>query len=105
MTRFTTDSPSNNVEGYRNMAFVKGHEVYLRGMGEDGTDINLCDYVRQNDEDYAKYDNETLEDIMCDEIIDPIQLLYWLAVGFAETRQKLRMYEDTGLDPEHIIGQ
>ena len=105
MIRFTTDNPSSNVEGYRSMVFIKDGEVYLRGMGENYSDINLYDYVRENDRDYATCDNEDLDDIMNDEITSPTQLLYWLAVGFAEVRRKLQAYENTGVDPEQVTGQ
>jgi hypothetical protein len=82
------------------MVCIKDRDVYLRGMGENNADINLYDYVRQNDKDYAEFDNEALADVMYDEPDSPLRLLYWLAVGFAEVRQRLQAYEDTGLEPE-----
>lgn len=69
--------------------------VWLRGVGAMGDDMDLVDYIKQHDEEgYAEYDKETVMELMCDQVDSPLQLLYWLAVGFAEAREALKHYEE-----------
>jgi len=94
MERITTENPQNNVESLHNMVCVKNREVYLRGFDDNGDDLNLFDYVRWNDEAYRDCSNDDIMDIMADEIMSTTELVYNLAVGFAETREFLKRYED-----------
>lgn len=102
MNKYITDNPKDNIEYIRNQVYIKDRQVYLRSMPKSDTDINLLDYVREEDDCYKQYNNEDMMEILFDEITNPLELAYWLAVGFAEVREFLRRYEDTGLSPEEI---
>lgn len=96
MERLTTNEPQGNTETMLNMVFVKNEEVYLRGIGDDSTDISLVDYCK------SEYKRLYGEDIDADatefgEYMDDdslLSLFYWACVGFAEVRQRLMKYED-----------
>ena len=111
-----TDNPQDNVEAALNLVIVKNNEVYVRGYGPapDFDDARLYDITRDL---LRKYSPETLEntDLSNDDELSlavaemlfdgtdtmegVIALLYTMAWAFAETRERLRMYEETRLSP------
>ena len=111
-----TDDPQGNVEAALNLVFVKNSEVYVRGYGPapDFDDARLYDMARDL---LRKYSPETLENVdlsddnelswaIAEMLFDGtdtmegvIALLYTMAWAFAETRERLRMYEETRLSP------
>lgn len=115
-TPIVTDDPQDNVEAALNLVFVKNSEVYVRGYGpaHDFDDARLYDMARDL---LRKYSPETLEntdlsdddELSCaiaemlfdgtDTMDGVIALLYTMAWAFAETRERLRMYEETRLSP------
>lgn len=119
MKRYTpivTDDPQDNVEAALNLVFVKDRNCYIRGYGPapDFADAKLCDVMRDI---LRKFSPETMQDkrleddieLSCavsewlldgTETMDGVAaLLYTLAWAFAETRERLRMYEETRLSP------
>lgn len=119
MKRYTpivTDDPQDNVAAALNLVFVKDNEVYVRGYGPapDFADTRLYDMARDL---LLKYSPETLEnadlnddnELSCaiaemlfdgtDTMEGVVALLYTMAWAFAETRERLRMYEGTRLSP------
>jgi hypothetical protein len=105
MKRFTTDTPTGNVQGFLNFAFIRNAEVYLRGIGDGGEDISLADYCKK--ECKERCDND-LSDVPAEEFAElmdcecPMAVLYALGVAAAELRSRLSEYEDAGLEPEEI---
>lgn len=115
-TPLVTDDPQDNVSAALNLVFVKNNEVYVRGYGPapDFADARLYDMARDL---LRKYSPETLEnqdltgdnELSCavsemlfdgtDTMEGVIALLYTMAWAFAETRERLKMYEDTALSP------
>ncbi|EQB3099713.1 hypothetical protein ACYIU4_001035 [Clostridium botulinum] len=97
MKKTITENPKTNVDVMHNMVFVKDKEVYLRGIGEDYTDISLVDFCK---EEYKRlYDIEIEESDPCElgEYMDDdslLSLFYWSCVGFAEVREYLKKYEN-----------
>lgn len=95
MKLITTENPKDMVETMHNMVFVKNKEVYLRGIGEEETDISLVDYCKgEYKELYNKDINVDAEEF--GEYMDDNSLLsvfYWSCVGFAEVREQLKTYE------------
>ena len=111
-----TDDPQDNVEAALNLVFIKDEEVYVRGYGPapDFSDATLNNVTRDI---LQKYSPETLENVRLkddlelscatsewlfdgiDTIEGVVALLYTMAWAFAETRERLRMYEETRLSP------
>lgn len=109
-----TDDPQDNVEAALNLVFIKDEEVYVRGYGPapDFSDATLSNVTRDI---LQKYSPETLENVRLkddlelscatsewlfdgiDTIEGVVALLYTMAWAFAETRERLRMYEETRL--------
>jgi hypothetical protein len=102
--RYTTDKPEGNVEGYRNFAFIKDREVYLRGIN-DGEDMSLDAYCKKECKDKCNID---YSDVPFDEFAEymdcycPVSVLYTSALAAAELREQLARYEDAGLEPEEV---
>jgi hypothetical protein len=101
MKKLVNDNPQSNMEHMINIVRIgdgsekEGHWIYLRGMGENGEDIDLCEYIRlQNPEEWGEYSNEEMDEVMCDEISDPLRLIYWLAFSACNLREALRDYEN-----------
>ena len=97
-----------------NLFFVKDREVWARGGGDgpDFPDVPLSRFIRkaaktlqpdlelpQDDMELGFVMNELLFDGP-DEPTGLIALLYTTAWSYAELRQKLMQYENTGLSPE-----
>jgi hypothetical protein len=104
MKRLTFDDPQWNTENMLNRAFVKDRQAYLRGLLDHGKeDISLVDYCAS---ECSKTCKKKLNNMSAEDFGDymdcdcPIALLYWIAVGAAELRERLKDYEDKGLDPD-----
>ena len=118
-TPIVTDDPQDNVAAALNLVFVKNNEVYVRGYGPapDFEDARLYDMARDL---LRKYSPETLDNVDLnddnelswavsemlfdgtDTMEGVIALLYTMAWAFAETRERLRMYEETRLSPPDL---
>lgn len=97
MQRLTYDEPEGIYEFMHNTAFVKDREVYLRGYGENGDDINLCAYCageckKKCDVDLAEVPSSEFGEYM--DCLCPVSALFFIAAGAAEMREKLKKYED-----------
>lgn len=95
MKLITTENPKNMVETMHNMVFVKNKEVYLRGIGEEETDISLVDYCKSEYKELynqdINVDAEEFGEYMDDNSL--LSVFYWSCVGFAEVREQLKTYE------------
>ncbi|KHO36733.1 hypothetical protein OR62_11090 [Clostridium tetani] len=97
MKKLINENPKNMTANMHNMVFVKDKEVYLRGIGEDYTDISLVDFCK---EEYKRlYDAEIEESDPCEfggymDDDSLLSLFYWACVGFAEVREHLKYYEE-----------
>lgn len=101
--RLTTDNPQGNVGNMLNMTKVIDNEVYLRDLNGEG-DISLVNYCKGKCKEIYKVDiDATVEEF--GEFMDGddlISLFYWVTVGHAELRERLKQYEDSGLSPEQV---
>ena len=115
MERLTTDNPRNNTEMALNLVYVKDGQAWVRNGGPcpGYPDVTLYDYMRLIIADHGPMSIKTgltddeLGDALDDALFDGIEtkeglcaMLYTLAWAFAELRQRLAAYEDTGLTPE-----
>lgn len=115
-TPIVTDNPRDNIEAALNLVFAKNKDVYVRGYGPapDFKDVSLCEMTRDILRRYCPetMKNEWLNDdveLSCataewlmdgtDTMEGVVALLYTMAWAFAETRERLRMYEETRLSP------
>lgn len=116
MKRLTTDKPEGNVENSLNLFYIKDQWTWVRGGGPapDYKDVSLCDLARMMvkanipDTELPK-DDDNLSMMMHEWLMDEpdtaegiIALLYNAGWAFAELRQRLAAYEDTGLTPEDL---
>lgn len=116
MNRLTTDKPEGNVENSLNLFYIKDQWTWVRGYGSANgdEDISLSDLVRMMtkaivpDAELPKSDDD-LSFVMPEWLMfEPgspegiIALLYNAGWAFAELRQRLAAYEDTGLTPEEV---
>lgn len=94
--RLTTDKPQNNKDFLLNFAFVKDGEVYLRGMGDDGEEIRLCDYIaiRATSEKGCERTPQDILDGACNECHCELAALNIVAIQAAELRNRLAELED-----------
>lgn len=101
--RLTTEDPQGNYEWMHNLTTVKNREVYLREWNNE-CDVNLVDFCKaEYKKIYGNEPNVSTEEF--GELMDGDDLLsafYWMAVGYAELRNRLKQYEDTGLSPQEI---
>lgn len=113
MKRMTTEKPvkeMNMMELAHNCMYAKDGWARYRDFE---IDMDLRDFIRKFSEAEGSElpdDNETLDDILMDNlqygINDPdgrTALVYRLMWGMAELREALMRYEDTGIEPEHIL--
>ena len=115
MERLTTDNPRNNTEVALNLVYAKDGQAWVRNGGPcpGYPDVMLYDYMRLIIADHGPMSIKTgltddeLGDALSDALFDGIEtkeglcaMLYTLAWAFAELRQRLAAYEDTGLTPE-----
>lgn len=107
---YVTDNPDSNLSTALNLFFVRNGEAYVRDYGESGEDISLIDFVKRIAELQQipiPYEiSEYLTDCLIDD--DPgskeglLALLYTMAWAFAEIRERLKKYEESGLEPEDV---
>lgn len=97
LKRLTHEPPQGMYESLHNTAFVREREVYLRGVGANGEDISLCHYCATQCKERC---GTEIADVSADEFGEfmdcecPVSLLYFIAVGAAEMREKLMRFED-----------
>lgn len=113
MNRLTTDNPQNNLQTALNLFFVKDGQAWVRGGGEypDFRDVTLYDYIRSavkhcatSPELFDMIDDGLIGEVMADWSMDGniskeglLGVLYQAGWAFAELRERLKAYEDTGL--------
>ena len=116
MKRLTTDTPKDNLENALNLFYVLEHETWVRRYGPppECPDISLDDLMRsliakflsevkcpQDPADFSFMMAEWLYDDV-DTAEGTLALLYSAAWAFAELRERLKAYEDTGLTPKDM---
>lgn len=113
MKRLTTDTPKDNLEAALNLFYIKDHETWVRGggPGPEYADVTLFSFIRDVVKTHIPdvelpEDNDDLSNMMPEWLMDGIDsaegvvaLLYTAAWAYAELRDKLMRYEDTGLEP------
>lgn len=113
MKRLTTETPKDNLEAALNLFYIKDHETWVRGggPGPEYADVSLFSFIRDVAKTYVPdvelpEDNDDLSNMMPEWLMDGIDsaegvvaLLYTAAWAYAELRNKLMRYEDTGLEP------
>lgn len=106
--RFTSNTPQGNLEQSLNLFYAKDGETWVRGYGENGTDIALLDLMRKLICRYMEPDEipETMsdEDVMfamsdwlyggTDSMEGVLALLYLAGWVCAELRECLKRFED-----------
>lgn len=106
--RLTSNTPQGNLEQSLNLFYAKDGETWVRGYGENGTDITLLDLTRKLIRQYAQPDEvpETMsdEDVMfamvdwlyggTDSMEGVLALLYLAGWVCAELRECLKRFED-----------
>ena len=115
MKRLTTDNPQSNVETAWNLFYIKNHETWVRGGGPEPeyVDISLYDWARRIIEihglDIDTSDNDMLGYCLYERLFDCVDTmegvvahLYTAAWAYAELRERLSSYEDTGLEPDEV---
>lgn len=117
MERLTTNDPLGNVETAHNLFYVKNAEVWVCGGGAapDYADITLYDFIRQIVQSLGPMSidtsvpDEELGEELCELLFDGtgtieglVATLYTAAWAFADLRNRLASYEDTGLEPQMI---
>lgn len=118
MKRLTTDNPQGNLQTALNLFYVKNGEAWVRGGGPefDYDDVPLFSYIRSAIKHLAiapvmfdELDNEKLAEVLTEWLFDGhetieglLATLYTTAWAFAEIRERLKAYENTGLTPEQI---
>ena len=120
MKRLTTDRPQDNVENTLNLFYIKDKETWIRGGGPapEYRDVTLDDFMRRQikarlpidaPEDWQEFSAMMAEWLMDDPESETgmLALMYAAAWGFAEIRERLKRYEDTGAMPdvlEELLG-
>lgn len=113
MKRLTTNCPDNNLDAALNLFYIKDFETWVRGGGDgpDYPDIRLYDFIRKAakillpDLDFPMDDDGVdyaMGELLLDGPDEPtglLALLYTAAWSYAELRDRLMQYEDTGLEP------
>ena len=114
MKRLTTDRPEDNVENTLNLFYIKDKETWIRGGGPapEYRDVSMDDFMRRMikekhldvkvPEDWQEFSCMMAEWLMDDPESETglLALLYAAAWGFAEIRERLKRYEDTGAMPD-----
>ena len=113
MKRLTTDRPEGNVENTLNLFYIKDRETWIRGGGPapEYRDVTLDDFMRRQikarlpidaPEDWKEFSAMMEEWLMDDPESETgmLALVYAAAWGFAEIRERLKRYEDTGAMPD-----
>lgn len=104
MERLTTNDDANsNYLAMMNFAYCENGRVCLR-YADSEDDIDLCEYVsRMAQHKCCRCTAEEIMDGACAECDCELAVLYISAVQAAELRDRLMIYEDTGLTPEQIV--
>ncbi|MCB8818674.1 hypothetical protein [Desulfosporosinus shakirovi] len=89
-----TDNPQGNYQWLHNMTVIKDKEVYLRYFEGEG-DLSLVEYCKKECMEKCNSDidasvEEFAEHMDCG---CPISLIYHMAVGHAELRERLKYFE------------
>lgn len=99
-----TENPQGNYEWLHNMTVIKDKEVFLRDFEGEG-DLSLVEYYRKEcmekcdiDIDAPVEEFGVYMDCNC-----PVSMIYHMAVGHAELRNRLGQYESSGLSPAEVI--
>lgn len=114
MVRLTTDNPTDNIETSLNLFYVRDGDAFIRGGGDapDYADISVTDFIRKAAKtlcpdmllpESAEEISFAMAEYLFDGYEEPsglIALLYTAAWSYAELRERLKTYEDTGLTPE-----
>ena len=93
-------------ESLFNMTVVKDREVYLVGLGSNGEDISLCKYVAGKCKKQCNADIDDVTAIEFGEFMDcecPYALLYHIAVGYAEMRERLLNHEAAKIEGRELV--
>lgn len=103
MKPLVTETPDGNYQNLHNMTLIIDKEVYLQDHNGEG-DLNLVDYCKGKCMEKCDIEQEgTAEDFAenmdCDCLVS---LIYHMAVGHAELRNRLGQYEALGLSPEEL---
>ena len=113
MYRLTTDNPTDNIEASLNLFYVRDGDAFIRGGGDapDYADISVTDFIRKAARticpdmllpESAEEISFAMAEYLFDGYEEPsglIALLYTAAWSYAELRERLKAYEDTGLSP------
>ena len=113
MVRLTTDNPTDNIETSMNLFYVRDGDAFIRGGGDapDYADISVTDFIRKTARalcpdmllpESAEEISFAMAEYLFDGYEEPsglIALLYTAAWSYAELRERLKAYEDTGLSP------
>ena len=113
MYRLTTDNPTDNIEASLNLFYVRDGDAFIRGGGDapDYADISVTDFIRKTARtlcpdmllpESAEEISFAMAEYLFDGYEEPsglIALLYTAAWSYAELRERLKAYEDTGLSP------
>ena len=116
MHRLTTDNPTDNIEASLNLFYVRDGDAFIRGGGDapDYADISVTDFIRKTARalcpdmllpESAEEISFAMAEYLFDGYEEPsglIALLYTAAWSYAELRERLKAYEDTGLSPEKV---
>ena len=114
MARLTTDNPTDNIEASLNLFYVRDGDAFIRGGGDapDYADISVTDFIRKTARtlcpdmllpESAEEISFAMAEYLFDGYEEPsglIALLYTAAWSYAELRERLKAYEDSGLSPE-----
>ena len=113
MGRLTTDNPTDNIEASLNLFYVRDGDAFIRGGGDapDYADISVTDFIRKAARalcpdmllpESAEEISFAMAEYLFDGYEEPsglVALLYTAAWSYAELRERLKAYEDTGLSP------
>lgn len=114
MKRLTTEKPQDNVQSTLNLFYIKDKETWIRGGGPapEYRDVTLDDFMRRMikekhldvkvPEDWKEFSAMMAEWLMDEPESETgmLALVYAAAWGFAEIRERLKRYEDTGAMPD-----
>lgn len=107
MVKTIFDNPSGILALMRNCAFIKDHDVWYRDFERE---IPLMELARNLNKAYSDSDASVVNDeAFSDEMYDSLQFkleedidsfiatFYMALIGMAENRERLKIYETTGL--------
>lgn len=109
-----TDKPETNVSNALNMFYVKDQQTFVRGYGENGQDIDLIDFVKRIAKrqriPMQKMDAHEVAEHLTDVLFDGepeskeglLALFFTAAWAFAEIRERLKEYEESGMEPQRV---